>query len=668
MKVRAFFKIPDTPFLFFGGKGGVGKTTIAAATAVLLFTQQKNDDDMLIFSTDPAHSLSDVFQKEIGDRLVAITQRGSSQLFAYEMDTASAFESFRREYQPLFQELASRGTLLDERDLAGLLELSLPGMDEIMALFTLSDLADSRRYRRLVIDTAPTGHTLRLVQLPVMAAQWLGALDRLAEKHRYMVRQFGRSSLVEDPTEELLRRLAGRVQRIQQVMSSESKASFILVTTSELMSLEETRRYLEALAQSGVKVKQLLVNRVEVPLPGCGFCQSRAAIQSKGLEILKEQFPDLLKHFVPIWDRDLRGRTVLLRFGRAVWSRRGLSVSSPRGHLPQSKRSSGSPVVEMNTRSEAGDFRFGQQMVLIFGGKGGVGKTSAAAAAALTLARSFPEQKVLVFSTDPAHSLTDSFDESVGQFKKGIARQSNLDGMEIDPQARLERFGTLYRAWLDKVFEADQQSTWKLQFERESMQELIKLVPPGLDEITAVGAILDLLEEGSYQRIVLDTAPTGHMIRFLELPEIALSWVKALMRLFLKYRELLRDSDLGEELVLLSRNLKSFQLLLRRPQRCEFVAVAIAEELSLQETLRLISRLQGLQIPVRRILVNNLVPPGAAKSCSFCASRRSVQKGVLARYRKILKEKVELFTAPQHPHEVRGRQKLLHHFSSWRTV
>ena len=112
-------------YLFFGGKGGVGKTTAASATALYLLNKLKQDDSILLFSTDPAHSLSDSLDVKIGNRLVEVKQR----LFAYEMDASLALERFRAAHGKVLAEIAERGTLLDEEDINELLSLSLPGLD-----------------------------------------------------------------------------------------------------------------------------------------------------------------------------------------------------------------------------------------------------------------------------------------------------------------------------------------------------------------------------------------------------------------------------------------------------------------------------------------------------------------------------------------------------------
>src|SRR5690242_16597869 len=155
-------------YIFFGGKGGVGKTTAAAATALHLLNQLKQNNSILLFSTDPAHSLSDSLEVKIGNRLVEVKQLRGARLFAYEMDASLALERFRNAHAKVLAEIAERGTLLDEEDINELLSLSLPGLDEGVPLFELSELDCAGGYAHIVVVTAPSGHTAGLLGLAVV--------------------------------------------------------------------------------------------------------------------------------------------------------------------------------------------------------------------------------------------------------------------------------------------------------------------------------------------------------------------------------------------------------------------------------------------------------------------------------------------------------------------
>ena len=300
-----------------------------------------------------------------------------------------------------------------------------------------------------------------------------------------------------------------------------------------------------------------------------------------------------------------------------------------------------------------------EREIIIFGGKGGVGKTTAAAAYALALARANPTQKLLIFSTDPAHSLSDSFNEDIDAYE-------NLDAMEIDPGKWFEELKQRYRTWTDELFASlTGGSKMEIKFDREAMRELVELTPPGIDEIAALGTISDLLDAERYHTIVLDTAPTGHLIRFLELPQVALSWIRTFMKLLLKYQNVLRANQVAEELVALSKSIKKVLALLTDKERCEFVGVAIPERMSLEESVDLAKSLEKLNVPLGKLLINGVTP--VQKNCKFCKSRRKMQNEVIDKFKTRFRS-VEMFIAPQQPQEIRGADRLLNHFEAWDRV
>lgn len=577
------------------------------------------------------------------------------------MDAGAALAKFKEEHGAALALIAERGTLLDASDIDELLRLSLPGLDEVMALFELSEFARQGAYARIVVDTAPSGHTSRLLQLPEVFTRWVGALDRMQDKHRYMVARLVRGGgKHEDEVELFLRDLTERIGRVRAMLYDCNQSAFTLVTIPEEMVVEETSRYFESLRHEGVPVTDVTVNRVEREHEQCKFCRARAAAQKPWLKRIESEFKGLNLHFVPLLTEEVRGSASLRRFARLTWEKgNGQETGSRRQEAGDGKQ-------ETVKGRLATDFGMESRRLLIFGGKGGVGKTTAAAAAALALAERDSRARVLVFSTDPAHSLSDSFAEPVGELKRRVAGQKNLDAMEVDPGARFEALKQRYREWTDELFASlTAGSRWEIQFDREAMREIVALAPPGMDEIAALGAISDLLDEGRYTTIVLDTAPTGHLVRFLELPGVALSWVQTFMKLLLKYKGVAHWGDIAQELIALSKNIKRVAALLTDAVECEFIGVAIPERMGLEETVRLTETLKRLKVPMRRLLINNVVPVDAASACGFCAARRRAQEGMIREFRQRFKGRVKLFIAPQQPRDIRGREPLREHFANW---
>lgn len=309
-------------YLFFGGKGGVGKTTAASATALFLLNTSEPNDSILLFSTDPAHSLSDSLDVKVGNRLVEVKQlraRGA-KLFAYEMDASLALERFRAAHGEVLAEIAERGTLLDEEDINQLLNLSLPGLDEVMSLFELSEVDRAGKYTRIVVDTAPSGHTSRLLRLPEVFERIVRTLDLMGEKHRYMIEQFARRRAPLDKAEVFLRDLNERIASVRKLLYDADQTSFSLVTIPEAMSVRETQRYLELLKEQGVPVRDLIVNRVEQEHDGCEYCHARVLGQKKWLKEISRTFRGLELHYVPLQAQEVRGLEALNRVGKVIWN------------------------------------------------------------------------------------------------------------------------------------------------------------------------------------------------------------------------------------------------------------------------------------------------------------------------------------------------------------
>jgi arsenite-transporting ATPase len=310
-------------YLFFGGKGGVGKTTAASATALNLLKTLTKHDSILLFSTDPAHSLSDSLGVKIGNRLVKVAEHNGAKLIAYEMDATLALERFRSAHGKVLAEIAERGTLLDEEDINELLNLSLPGLDEVMSLFELSELEREGKYAHIVVDTAPSGHTSRLLRLPEVFTRMVHALDRMGEKHRYMIEHFARRRVAADEVDLFLRDLTTRIQAVREMLYDPAQTNFTLVTIPEAMSVRETQRYLALLREQGVPVGDLIVNRVEQEHDACVYCRARVATQRPWLKEIAKTFKDLRIHEVPLLVEEVRGIDKLEGIGRKIWSKKG---------------------------------------------------------------------------------------------------------------------------------------------------------------------------------------------------------------------------------------------------------------------------------------------------------------------------------------------------------
>ena len=256
-------------FRFVGGKGGAGKTTCAAVFAL----DAARDGRTLLVTTDPASSLSAVLKTAVGSSPSPVP--GAKRLWAANVDAPAAFDRWLAPRRALLAAIALRGTYLDEADVARLLKLTLPGIDEIIGLLEITRLAQSLPRRRagqrpaaetagfdtVIVDTAPTGHTLRLLAAPALLGRVAGMLDNLQSHHRAVVAAL-RGAYQADAADALIVELAGEGEALAAMLRDRGTSEVTWVTLPEPMALEETADALASLAAAGIAVKRMIVNRV----------------------------------------------------------------------------------------------------------------------------------------------------------------------------------------------------------------------------------------------------------------------------------------------------------------------------------------------------------------------------------------------------------------------
>jgi arsenite-transporting ATPase len=292
---------------------------------------------------------------------------------------------------------------------------------------------------------------------------------------------------------------------------------------------------------------------------------------------------------------------------------------------------------------------------LLFGGKGGVGKTSAAAAASLALAGQ--GRSILLLSTDPAHSLSDVFGAPIGDEEREVAPR--LRARELDADRALASRRTQLRDAVEELFSALRGgAALDAPYDRAVMQDLVELTPPGVDELFGLLAVIEGLER--HDLVVVDTAPTGHTLRLLQLSAHAREWVQVLLQILLKYRKVTGLGSLARDLTGTARELRQFDELLHDPARTGFVAVTRAAELPLAETDRLLTALRRLRIAVPAVLVNALTPAG----CSRC-TRAMRREGRLLQPLRRRRRPWAMLCAPRAVSTPRGAGPLLDFAGTW---
>jgi len=293
----------DLKLILFGGKGGVGKTSCAIATALALSENFKT----LLISTDPAHSVSDCIEQHIGFNVVKVN--GTKNLSAIEVVADEALSRFKAEHLSELKKLLETSTNLDNDDIDEMLTLSIPGIDEVMSFKTIIDFIDEGFYDKYIVDTAPTGHALRLISSPKLLDEWIKVAAKMRWKYRFMVTSFS-GSYQQDEVDELLFSLKKTVKRIKNLLSDNTKCEFIPVCIPEAMAILETGRLLKDLNTSGIIPKQVIVNNIMVS-EGCDFCKKRKAAQLPYLHEIGETFSILNKVEVPMFAEEIKGLEAL---------------------------------------------------------------------------------------------------------------------------------------------------------------------------------------------------------------------------------------------------------------------------------------------------------------------------------------------------------------------
>ena len=612
-------------YTFLGGKGGVGKTTCAAAMAI---AAARRGARTLVVSTDPAPSLADALRQPLGPAPRAI--KGVARLDAVELDATQALDRWLRTRRGTLEEIALRGTWLDRDDVSRLLRLSLPGIDEIAALLQLAALGRGAAYDRIFVDTAPTGHLLRMLEMPAVLQGLARVFDHMQARHRIVVGAL-RGGWTPDAADGLIGEIAAAAEDVRGLLADPSRARFWWATLAETMAVEETSDAIRWLRAHGMALEGIIANRVTAPPPRpCRWCDARRTFEGRALSALRRRAGTRVRvALVPAARAEPRGIRTLAGIGALL--------EAPPAAIAAPCRSTARAAVVLPARGRVADAAVTppDARLVMFGGKGGVGKTTCAAAAAIGAALAWPERRVLLLSSDPAHSLGDVLGMRCSDTPRRIpGGPANLLVRELDAGAGLDRLRARFAAAVDDLFArmsggsaaAESATT----HDHRVISDLIELAPPGVDELVAIIEVTDTFTAvqapASFDLVIVDTAPTGHALRLLEMPAMVHDWVKALMAILLKYQPILGMGDLGTVLVRLSQGLGRLRAIMADHGRTRFVAVTRPAALPRAETLRLLRRLRAVSIASPLVLVNAV----GTGTCRRCTADRAAQMKEMA--------------------------------------
>ncbi|MFW9810463.1 MAG: ArsA family ATPase [Candidatus Thorarchaeota archaeon] len=314
MTLRDIIYKDTVKFILSGGKGGVGKTSTAGAMAVL---SARHGFRTLVLSTDPAHSLSDSFDQDLsGGEVIPI--QGFDNLWGMEVNTAKGMEQF--------QQAMGEGTIGPEAQMAaGLMGdmtgMAPPGSDEAMAFGKILEFIEDSSYDRVIFDTAPTGHTLKLLELPDLLDSWLGKIltmrQRLSSMMSGLRSMFGGGDQ-EDSSWQMIQQTKDKIYAARVELSDPDTTQFVVVMIPEAMAVFETQRLLASLDSWHIPATHLIVNQLVPPNPSCKFCSKRHEMQEANMVDIRELYSDLDLTEVPQFEGEIRGIEGLTKLGKIL--------------------------------------------------------------------------------------------------------------------------------------------------------------------------------------------------------------------------------------------------------------------------------------------------------------------------------------------------------------
>jgi arsenite-transporting ATPase len=514
-----------TKYLFFTGKGGVGKTSTACATAVTLADEGKK---VLLISTDPASNLQDVFNTELNNKGVSIKE--VPNLIVVNIDPEEAAQEYKESvvapYRGKLPEVVIKNM---EEQLSGSCTVEIAAFNEFSAFIT--DEKTGKEYDYIIFDTAPTGHTLRLMQLP-------SAWSNFISESTHGASCLGQLSGLESKKEVY--------RQAVETLSNKDMTTLILVSRPEKEPLKEAERASQELQDLGVNNQILVIN---------GILQSYDDIVSQSLfdkqQKALESMPIGLKNFVT-YEIPLRAYNITgIGNVRAFLHKDNNEISNEKinsSQIPKLKN-----VID--------DLYSSGKKIIFTMGKGGVGKTTIAAAIASGMAQK--GVKVHLTTTDPA-----------AHIKFVIEESNDITISRIDEEAELAKYKEEVLSKARETMGEDD-----IAYVEEDLRS------PCTQEIAVFRAFAQIVEKAKYEVVVIDTAPTGHTLLLLDSTQ---SYHREISRL---------QSDIPE-------SVKNLLPKLRNADETEVLIITLAETTPVYEAMRLESDLRRAGINSKWWVIN----------------------------------------------------------------
>ena len=604
----------NTKFLFFSGKGGVGKTTMSCATAIHYANEGKKT---LIITTDPASNLADVFEQKIGHKITPI--KTIKNLSAMELDPDKATAEYKeRTLSPL------RG-LIPEESFAVLEEqFNSPCTAEMASFDRFTDFVQDGQFDIVIFDTAPTGHTLRLLELPV---EWSGVIEKAAKDSSGGQTCIGPAAA--------LAVSKAKFDRAITAMRDPKITTFLFVLRPESTPIYEAERSISELNKLDIHSLEIIVNGV-YPAEACDnpFMTARFMKQQEFLKTISQKF-SVPARIVELGSEEIKGVDCLASIAVKLFNNptklkdyhyKSLEVKesyTTNGYFPPNEN-----IKKLLTPLN------GKKRVIFFAGKGGVGKTSISAATALWVAQS--GYKTLLLTTDPASHLKQIFDQEVTDKPTLLNGEKNLWFTHIDAKKAVEEYKEKILSEARTKYDADRVT---------AIEE--ELNSPCTEEMATFEKFIEFVARKDFEIIVFDTAPTGHTLRLLELP---VDWNK---QLEIKTFTTTGETDVDK---ITKSKFKEVIDLLQDPDQTTFSFVMYPEATPIEEASRAIKELLTISVPTS-LIAANLVLPEAIVTNDYLRQRKAMQEKYLAVMAK--RFTAPIVTLPLLTEDLMGKEKLL---------
>lgn len=580
-----------TKFIFFSGKGGVGKTSMACSTSVYYADKGMKT---LIVTTDPAANLSDVFEQPIGHKVTKL--KGIENLYAMEINPHEATREYKERCLAPMRELFDEELIkIAEEQLSG------PCTEEMASFDKFIDFMEEDSYEVIIFDTAPTGHTIRLLELPV---DWSKHIEEASKGSGQTC--MGPVALIEDSKQ----KYDDAITKLRDNKQTE----FIFVMQPEETSLDETKRSSEELEKLAIKTSQIIINglipKEEAINP---FFKKRYEMQQSYVEKSMIAFSKVpVIKLMELFDSELKGIEKFRLCGKKLLPEDIENISIDSLIYPKK----------------------GKKKNIFFSGKGGVGKTSLACITAVKSATK--GYKTLLITTDPAAHIGNVLDRPVTEEINAVEGVNNLFAVKIDAKKATEEYK---KAVLLDAKEKFNEST-VIAMEEE-------LNSPCTEEMAAFQKFIEYAAGEEFEVIVFDTAPTGHTLRLLELP---MNWsnqiqVKSGMNFEIS------DEDKKQK----ERFDKVIDMM-KDKEKTTFAFVMYPEKTPIIEAHRASKELETLEIKTQIVVANLLIPEEQAIT-PFFKNRREMQLKYLSEIRDSFDE-AELLTVPMYEKEIKGIEML----------